>query len=159
MRNAHIQLIYASTSGHTEYAVCVVLEALRAEAPMLVVRKSMAESCGAADFLADDFLVLAAGSWSVGGAEGQLNPYMSRLLNERANTLNLDNKPCACIGLGDHRYFYTARALDLLQQYVASHGGRLIIPGLRLVNEPYGQEESIHAWARALVSAADHSFQ
>ena len=48
------------------------------------------------------------------GIEGQLNPYMWVLLQDKAKNLDLAGKPCACIGLGDHRYFYTARAADHL---------------------------------------------
>ena len=36
---------------------------------------------------------------------------MSVLLQDKAKNLDLASKPCAAIGLGDDRYFYTARAV------------------------------------------------
>jgi hypothetical protein len=86
--------------------------------------------------------------------EGQLNPHMWALLQDKAKTLDLAGKPCACIGLGDHRYFYTARAADHLQQYVTAHHGRLIVPALKIIDEPYGQEEAVRVWGKQLVDAS-----
>jgi flavodoxin len=76
------------------------------------------------------------------------------LLQDKAKTLDLAGKPCACIGLGDHRYFYTARAADHLQHYVKVHHGRLIVPTLKITDEPYGQEETVTVWGRQLVEAS-----
>ena len=98
-------------------------------------------------------LVLASATWNTGGAEGQLNPHMAALLQERAKELDLRSKPCACVGLGDHRYFYTARALDHLQRYVGTHHGRLIVPSLKIVDEPYLQEGSVRSWGKELAGA------
>ena len=93
----------------------------------------------------------------LGGIEGQLNPHMWTLLNEKAKTLDLAGKPCACIGLGDHRYFYSARAADHLQHYVEAHLGRLIVPTLKIIDEPYGQEEAVRAWGIQVAHASKSS--
>ena len=79
---------------------------------------------------------------------------MSVLLQDKAKTLDLAGKPCACIGLGDHRYFYTARAADHLEHYVKVHHGRLIVPTLKIRDEPYGQEESVRVWGKQLVDVS-----
>jgi flavodoxin I len=76
------------------------------------------------------------------------------LLQDKAKTLDLAGKPCACIGLGDIRYFYTARAADHLQNYVKAHHGRLIVPTLKIIDEPYGQEEAVRAWGEQLADAS-----
>jgi flavodoxin I len=83
-----------------------------------------------------------------------LNPHMSALLQDKAKTLDLAGKPCACIGLGDHRYFYTARAADYLQHYVAAHHGGLMLPVLKIIDEPYGQEKAVRIWGKQLVEAS-----
>jgi flavodoxin I len=75
---------------------------------------------------------------------------MSVLLQSKAKDLDLASKPSACIGLGDHRYYYTARAADLLHDYIESHHGRLLLPALKIVDEPYGQEEVILGWGKQL---------
>jgi flavodoxin len=75
------------------------------------------------------------------------------LLQEKAKNLDLAGKPCACIGLGDDRYFYKDRAADLLQSYVKRHDGQLVLPTLKVINEPYGQEEKVRVWAKELIEA------
>jgi hypothetical protein len=49
---------------------------------------------------------------------------------------------------------YTARAADHLQHYVEAHHGRLIAPTLKMIDEPYGQEEAVTVWGRQLVDAS-----
>lgn len=118
-----------------------------------MIEETLAEQTQPQDLLRGDVLLLASATWNTGGIEGQLNPHMSALLQDRAKDLDLASKPCACIGLGDHRYFYTARALDHLQRYVESHHGRLIFPALRIIDEPYGQEDTVRAWGEQFVGA------
>jgi flavodoxin I len=148
-RSCHI--VFASTSGHTEYVVQALIESLRSTTPDWEIEETIAEKAQPQDLLGGDVLLLASGSWNTGSIEGQLNPHMWALLHDKAKTQDLAGKPCACIGLGDHRYFYTARAADHLQDYVIAHHGRLVVPTLKIINEPYGQEEAVRAWGRQLV--------
>lgn len=147
-----LHLIYASTSGHTEYVVGVVVDVLKKEKPDLAVEVQQAEKVTADDVLRGDVLLLASGSWNTGGSEGQLNPHMHELLRARAKDIDLKGKSVLCIGLGDARYHFTARALTLLEEYVTSHGGKLLSPSLKVINEPYGQEETIEQWAKQILS-------
>jgi flavodoxin I len=104
--------------------------------------------------LRGDILLLASSTWNTGGVEGQLNPHMLELLQNKAKNVDLAVEACACIGLGDHRYFYQARAAELLDHYVEVHHGRLLLPTLRIIDEPYGQEETVRVWARQMVEAS-----
>jgi flavodoxin len=117
------------------------------------VETILAEKASEQHMLRGAALLLASSTWNTGGAEGQLNPHMSALLQGKAGNLDLAAKPTACIGLGDHRYYYTARAADLLQKYIESHHGRMLLPALRIVDEPYGQEQAILDWGRQLADA------
>jgi flavodoxin I len=148
-RSVHI--VFASTSGHTEYVVDALIDSLKRTTPGWEIKETMAEKTQPQDLLGGDVLLLASSTWNTGGIEGQLNPHMWLLLHGKAKTLDLAGKPCACIGLGDHRYFYTARAVDHLQQYVKAHHGRLIVPTLKIIDEPYGQEEAVRVWGKQLV--------
>ena len=148
-----LHIVFASTSGHTEYVVEALIEALSALAPGRQIAATIAEKTQPGDLLRGDVLVLASSTWNTGSVEGQLNPHMWVLLQEKAKNLDLAGKPCACIGLGDDRYFYKARAADLLQSYVKTHSGQLILPTLRVINEPYGQDEKVRVWAKELVEA------
>jgi flavodoxin len=149
-----LHIVFASTSGHTEYVVDMLADSLKSITPGWEIEARMAEKTQPRDLLSRDVLVLASSTWSTGGVEGQLNPHMWVLLHDKAKTLDLVGKPCACIGLGDHRYFYTARAADHLQRYVKAHHGQLIVPALKIIDEPYGQEEAVRVWGKQLVDAS-----
>jgi flavodoxin I len=149
-----LHIVLASSSGHTEYVVDALIASLKSIIPGWEIKETRAEKAQPQDLLSGDILLLASATWNTAGIEGQLNPHMWLLLQDRAKNLDLAGKPCACIGLGDHRYFYTARATDHLQDYVKGHQGRLIAPALKIINEPYGQEEAIRVWSRQLVDAS-----
>jgi flavodoxin I len=151
-QNLHI--VFASTSGHTKYVVDVLIDSLRTIAPCLKIAETIAEKAQPRDLLSGDVLLLASSTWNTGSIEGQLNPHMWLLLNDKAKSLDLAGKSCACIGLGDNRYFYTARAADHLQDYVQGHRGRLIVPTLKIIDEPYGQEGAVKVWGKQLVDAS-----
>ena len=153
VRHRSLHVVFATTSGHTEFVVDTLVEALARLIPEWVIEETLAEKTQPRDLLRGDVLLLASATWNTGGIEGQLNPHMSTLLQDRAKDLDLASKPCACIGLGDHRYFYTARAVDHLQRYVESHHGRQILPALKIVDEPYGQEDTVKAWGGQFVGA------
>jgi flavodoxin I len=146
-----LRVVFASTSGHTEYVVEALIDSLKTIAPGWEIDETLAEKAQPQDLLTGDVLLLASATWNTGGIEGQLNPHMWVLLHDKAKTLDLAGKTCACIGLGDHRYFYTARAADHLQNYVEAHHGRLVVPTLKIIDEPYGQEEAVRVWGTRLV--------
>ena len=148
-----LQLVWASTSGHTEYVAAQLVEILTAGASGRRLASVRAETTQASDLLTGDVLVLASSTWNTGGIEGQLNPHMAELLDKRARNLSLGGRPCACVGLGDHRYYYRAQAAEKLERFVQDHGGRLLTPTLRIIDEPYGQEDTVRAWARSLEGA------
>jgi len=150
-----LHIVFASTSGHTEYVVDALINSLESITPGWEIEATIAEKMKPQDLLSGDVLLLASSTWNTGSVEGQLNPHMWVLLHDdKAKTLDLAGKPCACIGLGDHRYFYTARAADHLEQYVTVHHGRLIVPTLKITGEPYGQEEAVRVWGKQLVDAS-----
>ena len=148
-----LHIIFASTSGHTEHVVDVLRQALQTDRPEILVEQQRVEQAEPEDLVRGDIVILASGTWNTGSVEGQLNPHMHAFLRERAATIDLHGKHVAVIGLGDERYRYTARAADHLETFVRTHGGVLLEPVLRIVNEPYGQEESVKKWGAALFSA------
>lgn len=147
-----IAIIYASTTGNTEFVVDTVCERLSKSQDVRITMRQRAEQTKPEDLLKADVLILASGSWNTGGIEGQLNPHMYALAHDRAKALDLKKKPSAVIGLGDERYYYTARAADHLNEFVLSHNGKVLLPQLMIVNEPYEQVEKIHHWTDELLS-------
>ncbi len=139
-----LHIIYASTSGHTEYVIDQVVKHLSGAV------KVRAELAQPEDFLKGDVLLLATGTWNTGGIEGQLNPHMDELLRKRATAIDLGGKKVLLIALGDDRYRYTANAMTHLIEFVKMHNGVVMEPTLKIVNEPYGQEKKIEEWIHIL---------
>ncbi|MBI1813053.1 flavodoxin domain-containing protein [Candidatus Peregrinibacteria bacterium] len=154
-----LQIIEASTSGHTEYVVGLLTDLLRRDLATWTLLVKRAEEAQAADLLAGDVLLLASSTWNTGGQEGQLNPHMFALLRDRANDVDLTGRKVALIALGDDRYFYTAGAGAHLQSFVAEHHGVEIIPMLTIVNEPYGQEEKVKHWGEELMKTVQGNYE
>lgn len=148
-----LHIVYASTSGHTEYVVEQLASFVREHLPSLVVELQRAELTSADDLLRGDVLLLASGTWNTGGVEGQLNPHMHELLLVRAKDVSLQEKPVALVALGDQRYYYTARSTEHLLRFQKEHQGKSLLPPFVLVNEPHGQEAAIRAWGEKLVAA------
>ncbi len=116
------------------------------------VDKQRAEQAQPEDLLKGDVLLLASGSWNTEGVEGQLNPHMHELLKKRAAAVDLGGRKVVLIGLGDDRYRYTVGAMAHLIEFVETHNGVVMEPTLKIVNEPYGQEEKIGEWTGQLLS-------
>ncbi|MBI3618605.1 flavodoxin family protein [Candidatus Peregrinibacteria bacterium] len=97
-----IHIIYASTSGHTEYVVNVLTAVLRQHGHAVTLTR--AEAAKPENLQKGDVLLLGSGTWNTGGTEGQLNPHMHALLFERATNVSLQGKRVGLISLGDERY-------------------------------------------------------
>lgn len=148
-----LTIIYASTSGHTEYVIGQLQKFLAENAKSLKVMVVRVEKASPEDLTSSETLLLASGTWNTGGPEGQLNPHMHAFLNGPAKAVDLNGKKVAIIALGDDRYFYTGRAGEHLRNFIQSHGGKVLGDSLLIVNEPYGQEERIRKWGRGLVDS------
>ncbi len=146
--SASLHIIYASTSGHTEYVATLVQGVL--EKAGVTVEMQRAEAVQPEDLLRGDVLLLASSTWNTGNVEGQLNPHMYHLLLNRAKAADLRGKMVALVALGDDRYRYTANAAVFLEDFVKTHHGKQLDETLKVVNEPYGQEKMIEEWAVAL---------
>lgn len=147
-----LHIIYASTSGHTEYVVDTLIEFLSTQAPSLHAERQRAELAHPDDLLRGDVLILGSGTWNTGGTEGQLNMHMHSLLREQAKDLDLKKKPITFISLGDDRYYYRTRCTEHFLRFQREHNGVLFIPPLIIVNEPYGLEEKIQRWGEKLLN-------
>lgn len=146
-----VHIIFASTSGHTEFVVDVIIPLLKDAGH--AVTKQRVELAKPEDLLKGDTLILASGTWNTGGIEGQLNPHMHAFVYGPAKGADLKGRNVAIIALGDERYHYTARAGEHLRTFIESHGGKILGEPLTVVNEPYGQEEKVEEWGKALVNS------
>ena len=148
---ASMHIIYASTSGHTEFVV-QTLKNVFEQGSELEVTLIRAEKAQREEFYECDALILASGTWNTGGIEGQLNPYMYMLLKGAARDVDLDSLPVGVVGLGDERYHYTARAGEHLSAFVKDRFGEELLTGLRIINEPYDQVAKIEKWGKEFLA-------
>lgn len=148
--NHSISVIYSTATGHTEFVIDVLIKELAKELPTSRIIKQRAEVTQPSDLKKSDVLILACGSWNTGNVEGQLSPYMHDLLTVRAVSEDLKGIFAAAIGLGDERYFYTARSAEKLTDYLKDHGASLLIPTLKIINDPFDQEKKIATWTQEL---------
>lgn len=148
-----LTIIYTTGTGHTEFVVDTVIAELARLAPDIRVTKQRAEASTPEDLTKSDTLLLACGSWNTNNVEGMMSPYMHDLLAVRAATHDLGGLPTAVIGLGDDRYFFTAKAADRMADFCTTHNGQLLLPPLKIINEPFDQTVKIKAWVKEFASA------
>lgn len=146
-----LHIIYASTSGNTEYVVNRIADFLAEKKADVAVEVQLCDMAQPEDILRGDIVLLASGTWNTGGVEGQLNPHMYAYLKKVAKAVDLQQKPIGMIALGDDRYFYTCRAGEHLRNYVQSHNGEVLGDTLCIINEPYDQDERIEKWTDKLL--------
>jgi len=140
-----VSVIFATTSGNTEYVVSVLVDAWRGEGAAVTLLR--AERAQPGDLSGEGALVLACGTWNQNGVEGQMDPCMDAFLRGRAGAADLAGRPAAVVGLGDGRYYYTGRATEHLLRFLREHGGTPCGSPLLVIGTPEGQEEKIRAWA------------
>lgn len=151
LRTLHI--VFATSTGHTEHVVDTLIAHVNEKAKDLRIVKARVERTRPEDFTSGDLLILACGTWNTGNTEGQLNPFMYDLLMNRSKDVDLQKIPGTAIGLGDDRYHFTAKAAEHLSTFIRTHNGTLLLPPLKVINEPYGQEQKVLSWADALLKA------
>lgn len=152
-----LHVIYASTSGHTEFVVDTLIDELKNTAPQMWASKQRVELAKPEDMEKGDVLILASSTWNTGSIEGQLNPHMHAYLKERAAGIDLKGKKVGLIGLGDDRYHFTVGALTHLEEFVKTHNGQMLEPVLRIVNEPYDQQDTVKQWTKEFLSSLEAS--
>ena len=152
-----LHIIFASTSGNTEYVVDTLIDHLHKTQNNLTITKQRAEEAQAEDLERSDVLLLASSTWNYDAVEGYLNMHMRELLEKRANAIDLQDRPVALIILGDDRYYYTGRGTERFMQFLMEHNGKSCTMPLLIINEPFGQEEKIIAWSEKLMDCLSSS--
>lgn len=152
-----ILIVYATNSSGTQ-SVSQLLGALLEKAGhrVTVVRASDAAP---RDLLNYDAVLLGSCTWLGKGkglaAEGQLQEHMSAFV-EQAQLLDLAHKPCAVFGLGDSSYTHFCAAADHLEKFVQEHGGRLIVPSLRIDGYYFDRDQNdklVNDWGQGVIHA------
>jgi flavodoxin I len=75
-----LHVVFASTSGHTEYVVDALVDSLKSIIPGWEIEETMAEKAQPQDLLSGDVLLLASATWNTGGTEGQESTHVGAAL-------------------------------------------------------------------------------
>ena len=139
-------IIYATVSGNTEIVCQQVAQELSDIANCDLVNCNIVD---AQQITAADFLILASGTYD----HGQIQRYMQSFLKKKINDIDLMEKPCAAIGLGDSKYdhIYNMEAANLLSEFLNTHNGKELVSPLQINFSPINQLETVVSdWAKKL---------
>ncbi len=125
-----IIIVYGTTGGNTEMVAEVVAEILSKKHKVDVKR---AELSSAKDILKYDVCILASPTYGHGLLEAHMAKYVKGL-----KEVDLKEKPCAVIGLGDPKYEqqYHIESAPILEKKLTDAGGKLLLPALRISMTP-----------------------
>jgi flavodoxin len=139
-----IYIIYASTSGNTEYVMEMVADIWQKAGVKVELHRSEQTSI---DLIKNNQnFLLATSTWD----NGTLNPFFNNLHNEMKK-LDLTGKKASFIGLGDRRYekHYFCEGMKILQKTWEERGGTGVGVGLTIGREPYEDiiRDQVTDWA------------
>ncbi len=99
-----------------------------------------------------DVVIFCTPTWDLNGLEGQPHELFIEFIH-KAKGVSFTGTKFAVMGLGDSSYTHFCGSVDVLEGFIKSAGGTLIIPSLRIDGFFYNQEkhtESIKKWAHTL---------
>ncbi len=143
-----IQIIYGTTGGNTQ----LVCQKLQEEFEKLNFKVTLlrAELAKPADLLSGDILILASPTYG----HGLLEPHFAKFL-PMAEELDLQNKKCAVVALGDPKYDldYFLESEKILTNFLQSHGGNIVVEPLKIAKSPLlSLEKYVQRWVEKLAN-------
>lgn len=144
---ANVQIVFGSNGGNTKL-VCEYVGA-QLEQDGHVVKIDRCEHFPEGNLMGHDLLVLACSTYE----HGQLEDHFKHSFWPRIQDVDLKRQRCAVIGLGDSKYDtdYNIESGRILQHYVETHNGELIVKSLMINRSPLPQlENTVNQWAENL---------
>lgn len=149
-----ILAIYGSTGGNTELVVEQVQKIL--EEGSHSVETKRVEKASKDDIKDHDLYILASPTYGHGVLQFEFQPFADTLTEKE-----MSGKKFAVIGLGDQRYEkeYLLESAKTLETLVKENGGELIVPPLRILNNPVQHLDTlIKTWAEQLIKILSTKF-
>ncbi|MCF7918242.1 flavodoxin family protein [Candidatus Gracilibacteria bacterium] len=143
---AHIRIIYGTTGGNTQLTCQKVSSDLEELGHKVTLQRC--EKTNPADLLEGDVLILASPTYGHGFLEPHFQLFMPSIEN-----LDLQQKPCAVIALGDPKYDldYFLESEKKLTAYLQSHNGNNIIEPLKIAKSPLPYfDKALKKWVEKL---------
>lgn len=144
-----ILLSYATNSGGTFVAGEFIKDILSKDFSVTMENASETVLRDAGNY---DVIILGSPTWDYEGKEGMPHEMMVELLNKWKNK-SFTGKHFAVYGCGDKMFVEFCAAVDYMEKFVETAGGRLISPSLRINNfffELENNTELVKKWASDL---------
>ena len=146
--SASIHIIYASTSGNTEFVMDKVADLWRETGKEVFLHRAEITDI---NLIKDNkFFLLATSTWD----HGTINPFFDKLLAEMKKT-DFSGKSAAFIGLGDRRYekHYFCTGMTLLKEVWEKSGGQSLGVPLTIGREPFDEliDKVVRGWAEKTI--------
>ncbi len=125
-----ILLVYATNSAGTFVVADIINNILAKD---FSVNMLNASETGLNDADNYDVIILGSPTWDYGGRDGMPHEMMMELLNKWQHK-SLAQKQFAVFGCGDKMFVEFCAAVDYMEKFIDSAGGRLLLPSLRLNN-------------------------
>lgn len=126
-----IKIVYGTVGGNTELVCERVAEVLRKKGHAVEILK--AKLADPADLGAWDLLILACPTYGIGELEDSFEVFMGKL-----GAVNLKNKKCAVIGLGDPKYDqdYHLESAKIIMDFLKKKEAKVLYMPLRISRSP-----------------------
>jgi flavodoxin I len=142
----NILITYTTVSGNTEIVCQTVQKHLESKKNNVLLQKC--DHTSEEQILSADLIIFACPTY----AHGELQVYYQQFLR-RINNINLEQKNCAIIGLGDDKYDddYNVESAVLISDFIKSHQGTQVIEPLKINKSPLPQlDKQVKDWAEEL---------
>lgn len=143
---SEITIVYASTGGNTKMVCDKVAMILSQDHNVHLHNARLTKPSVLEDA---NILILACPTYG----QGDLEQYMHRLVKNCGN-IDLNQKRCAVIGLGDFLYEpdYLVESAKILEEFVKDKNGNLISNSLMIVQNPLKHLElAVKRWSEKLL--------
>ncbi|MCY9376233.1 flavodoxin [Bacillus sp. T17B1] len=130
-----ILLVYATMSGNTEAMADLIEKGLQ-EAEVEADRFEAMDIDNAQLFNDYDHIIIGSYTWGDGDLPDEFLD-----LAEDMDEIDFSGKTCAVFGSGDTAYEFFCGAVDTLEAKIKERGGEIVLPSVKIENNPEGEEE------------------
>ncbi|MBI5127028.1 flavodoxin domain-containing protein [Candidatus Roizmanbacteria bacterium] len=148
----NIGIFYATYSGGTQAASEFLTQSLQGSGHQVTMK--MISEVAFEDTLNYDLIIFASPSWDFDGKEGQPHQDFIAFLEKSAGK-KMDAKNCAVLGLGDSSYAHFCGAVEIMESFITTAGGKLKAESLKIDGYLFDMEKNnttITEWAKKLTS-------
>ena len=143
-----IQIVFGSNSGNTAMVCDFIGRQLQAAGHEVKIDRG--EHYPEDQLTGHDCLILACSTYE----HGELEDHFKFSFCPRIQGLDLDGQKCVVVGLGDSKYDtdYNVESAAILENYVETHNGELLMEALRINKSPLPQlETKVQKWTENLL--------